>query len=115
MVTKKLIDSIYQNYNHPPESPDELNLGLLFDYALENHGIVIDENDLYIGSVDPKSPFAVLPLDHIHEILELDDYVAIVLPNSIVFLNKTNSDVNVHLRVESPSLWSKMKMSLCKG
>lgn len=104
MVTKKVIDTIYRQFNHPPQSVDELNIGLLFDYAIENHGIVIDENDLYIGSVDPKSPFAVLPLDRIHEIVEFDDVIAIVLHSSIIFLNKHNSDVNVHIRMTPPSL-----------
>ncbi len=112
MVTKKLIDSIYKKYSSVPASPDELNIGLLFDYAMENHGIVIDENDLYIGSVDPSSPFAILPLDHIHEILEFEKYIAIVLPNSIIFLDKTSSDVNVHIRMEKSSLWSKLKDTL---
>lgn len=112
MVTKKVIDKIYQQFNHPPQSVDELNIGLLFDYAIENHGIVIDENDLYIGSVDPKSPFAVLPLDRIHEILEFEDVIAIVLHSSIVFLNKNNSNVHVHIRMATPSLWSRIKSRL---
>ncbi|MCI8998907.1 MAG: hypothetical protein HFJ95_07930 [Muribaculaceae bacterium] len=112
MVTKKVIDTIYRQFNHPPQSVDELNIGLLFDYAIENHGIVIDENDLYIGSVDPKSPFAVLPLDRIHEIVEFDDVIAIVLHSSIIFLNKHNSDVNVHIRMTPPSLWSRLKSRL---
>lgn len=109
MVTKKVIDTIYRQFNHPPHSVDELNIALLFDYAAENHGIVIDENDLYIGSVDPKSPFAVLPLDRIHEILEFDDVIAIVLHSSIVFLNKHNSNVNIHIRMEAPSAWERLK------
>lgn len=112
MVTRKLIDAIYRKYNRPPASPDELNLGLLFDYALENHGIVIDENDLFIGSVDPTSPFAQIPLRHIHEILEFENQIAIVLRNSILFLNKKDSDVNVHIRMDNPSMWSRLKESL---
>ena len=104
MVTKQVIDKIYKLYKRPPASPDELNLGLLFTHALENHGIVIDENDLYIGSVDPRSPFAAIPLRHIHEILEFETCLAIVLRNSMIFLNKHNSDVNVHLRMDEPSV-----------
>ena len=115
MVTKKVIDTIYRQFNHPPQSVDELNIGLLFDYAIENHGIVIDENDLYIGSVDPKSPFAVLPLDRIHEIVEFDDVIAIVLHSSIIFLNKHNSDVNVHIRISPPSPWSRLKSRLSES
>ena len=115
MVTKKLIDTIYRKYNRPPGSPDELNFGLLFDYVLENHGIIIDENDLFIGSVDPKSPFAQLPLSHIHKILEFEDNIAIVLRNSILFLSKKDSDVNVHIRMDSPSVWSRLKETLHCG
>lgn len=115
MVTKQVIDDIYRQFNHPPQSVDELNIGLLFDYALENHGIVIDENDLYIGSVDPKSPFAVLPLDRIHEILEFEDVIAIVLHSSILFLNKNNSNVHVHIRMDSPSLWTRLKSRLFRS
>lgn len=109
MLTKKIIDTIYKQFNHPPHSVDELNLSLLFDYAVENHGIVVDENNLYIGSVDPRSPFATLPLDRIHEIVEFDDVIAIVLHSSIVFLNKVNSNVNIHIRMDSPSPWERLK------
>ncbi|MCM1076293.1 MAG: hypothetical protein NC411_02910 [Bacteroides sp.] len=112
MVTRQLIEQIYKQYKRPPASPDELDIALLFTYALENHGIVIDENNLYIGSVDPKSPFASIPLRHIHEILEFENTIGVVLPNSIIFLNKHNSDVNVHLRMNEPSVWSKLKKSL---
>lgn len=111
MVTRKIIEQIYKQYKRPPASPDELNLGLLFAYALENHGIVIDENDLYIGSVDPKSPFATLPLRNIHEIVEFENRIGIVLRNSIIFLNKHNSEVNIHLRMDEPSVWSRLKKS----
>lgn len=109
MVTKKVIQDIYSKYNKPPESPDELNLALLFDCALENYGIEIDGNDLCIASLGPSSPFSILPLDHIHEILDFDNYVAVVLPNSILFLNKLVSEINVHIRLEEPSIWSRLK------
>ncbi|MBD5313598.1 MAG: hypothetical protein K2G41_06915 [Duncaniella sp.] len=112
MVTRQIIDKMYKQYKRPPASPDELNFGLLFAYAIENHGIVIDENDLYIGSIDPRSPFATIPLRHIHEIVEFENYLAIILRNSIIFLHKTTSDVNVHLRMDEPSVWSRLKDSL---
>lgn len=114
MITKQVIDSIYKQYNKPPRSVDELDISLLFDYALENHGIIIDENTLYIGSVDPKSPFAELPLKNINAILEFENRLAIVLNNSIVFLNKENSDVNIHIRVDGPSFWDRIKGSIKK-
>ena len=103
MVTREHIDALYRKYNRPPASIDELNFGLLFDYALENHGIVIDEDELFIGSVNPSSPFARIPLRHI------------VLRNSIVFLSKSDSNVNVHIRMEKNSVWSRLKDSILCG
>lgn len=112
MVTKQVIETLYKKYHTQPASPDELNLALLFDYAFDNHGIIIDENDLYITSIDPSSPFACIPLDRICEILEFSEVIAIVLPSAIVFLNKRNSDVNIHIKMEKPSLWERIKMSV---
>lgn len=111
MVTKKVIQTLYKQFNKPPQSVDELNIALLFDYALENHGIVIDEDNLYIGSIDPSSPFATLRLDRIHEIVEFANWIAIVLPSSIVFLNKENHEVHIHLKLDDdePSLWDRVK------
>ena len=111
MVTKKVIQTLYRQFKKPPKSPDELNLGLLFDYARENHGIFIDEENLYIGSIEPSSPFATINLRRVHEFVEFDKVIAIVLPAAIVFLNKENSDVNIHLRLEddNPTVWQRLK------
>ena len=117
MVTKKVIQTLYRQFNKPPKSPDELNLGLIFDYALENHGIFIDEDNLYIGSVEPSSPFSTIALKRIHEIVEFETVLAIVLPAAIVFLNKEDSGVNIHLRLEddNPTVWQRLRSALCKS
>lgn len=113
MVTQEVIKTLYRQFNRPPKSVDELNLALLFDYAVENHGIFIDEEALYIGSVDPKSPFATLPLSRVNEIVEFESVIAIVLPAAIVFLNKDNSEVYIHVRLdddeEDTTLWGRLK------
>lgn len=114
MVTKQVIDTLYKQFSTPPSSPDQLNLALLFDYAFENHGIIIDDNDLYITSIDPSSPFACIPLDRINEIVEFSDVIAIVLPASIIFLNKHDSGVNIHLREEKLSVWDRLKMRIMR-
>ncbi|MDE6484723.1 MAG: hypothetical protein K2L14_04970 [Duncaniella sp.] len=114
MVTKAVIDSIYRQYDKAPRRPEDLNLALLFDYAFENHGIIIDDNDLYITSIDPASPFACIPLDRIHQILEFSEVIAIVLPSAIIFLNKKNSDVNIHIKMERRSLWDKLSSAFSR-
>lgn len=110
MVTKKVIDTLYRQFSRPPQSVDELNVGLLFDCAVENHGIFLDENFLYIGSVEPSSPFSMIPLNRINAIVEFDSVIAIVLHSSIVFLDKESDDVNIHVKMEKPSLWERMRM-----
>ena len=114
MVTKKVIQTLYRQFKKPPKSPDELNIGHLFDYALDNHGIFIDEENIYIDSVEPSSPFASIALKRIHEIVEFETVIAIVLPAAIVFLNKEDSEVNIHLRLEDdrPSMWQRLREAI---
>ena len=66
MITKEVIDSIYRQYSSRPSNPDTLNLGLLFQYAIENHAIFVDDGNLVIDSVSPDSPFHSIPLSNIH-------------------------------------------------
>ncbi|MCM1336251.1 MAG: hypothetical protein NC187_04335 [Candidatus Amulumruptor caecigallinarius] len=109
MITKEVIDSIYKQYKSRPSSPDNLNLGLLFDYAIDNHAIFIDDGNLVIDSVNPDSPFHSIPLRHIHEILEFENSIGIVLDNSIIFLNKHDDAVHVHLRMQKPTLMDRAR------
>ena len=117
MVTKQVINTLYKQFNRLPKSPDELNLGLIFDYTMDNHGIFIDEENLYIVSIEPSSPFSTIELKRIHEIVEFEMVIAIVLPASIIFLNKENSDVNIHLRLddERPTVWQRIKTAVVRG
>lgn len=111
MVTTEVINAIYRKFNKAPKSPDNLDFGLLTDSIIEKHDIRIEEQKLKIGSIKSDSPFAAIPLKNIHEILEFESMIAIVLRNSIVFLNKCDSTVNVHLRDLSPSFWMQIKQS----
>lgn len=98
MLTKKVIDSLYKKYNSRPESVFDLDLSLLFDHLIENHGIELDEEYLKINSVSPDSPFHKIPLRHIHAIMEFADDVAVILPTSIIFMRKHDPSVNIHLK-----------------
>lgn len=108
MITKKVIDSLYKKYNSRPESVFDLNLSLLFDYLMENHGIELDEEYLIINSVSPDSPFHKIPLRHIHAIVEFADDVAVILPTSIIFMRKQDQGVHIHLKEERKGLLSNL-------
>lgn len=100
MITRENINEIYRKYKKAPKSVDELNIATLFDETALHHDIMIDpeENSLTIGSLDAKSPFHTLPLDRINAILGLDEWVAIVLPTSIVFLNRRGPKVTIDVK-----------------
>lgn len=103
MITQQVIDTLYKQYKKKPKSLDCLDMPLLFDAAGEHHDVNVDFNDemdaeLVIGSIDPTSPFHRIPMNHIHAIVPFEDWVAIVLHSSIIFLNKKDNRVSIHLR-----------------
>ena len=112
MITKKVIKTLYKKYRKLPESPDCLDMPLLFDYASRHHNITIDMDGpvdtLVIRSIDPDSPFHRIPLERIHAIVPFEEWVAIVLHSSIIFLSRVNSKVSVHVRTHEPSLFDRI-------
>lgn len=117
MITQQVIDTLYKQYKKAPKSQDCLNMPLLFDSAAENHNISVDFDDnmnaeLIIGSIDPKSPFHRMPMSHIHAIVPFEDWVAIVLHSSIIFLNKKDSRVSIHIRPLKETLMDKIRRNL---
>ena len=112
MITRQVIETLYKKYSKAPSSPDCLDKALLFDYAAEHHSISFDmESDidsLIIGSVDPSSPFHRIPLRRIHAIVPFEEWVAIVLHSSIIFLNRKDNKVSIDIRMTEPSLWEKV-------
>lgn len=111
MITRENVNTLYKIYNKAPRSIDELNMALLFDYAAEHHTVIIDPDseELVINSITPASPFHSLPLRNIHAIVPFEDWVAIVLHSSIIFLNRNNSKVAVDLRNVRPSFLDRLR------
>lgn len=109
MISKKAIDNIYKQYSKLPESPDCLDIILLFEGIHPIHCVEIDGNDLIINSMDAGSPFHKLPLDRIYGIVDFEENVGIVLHSSIVFLGKRSGDVHVHIRQLDGSLMGRIK------
>lgn len=113
MITRKVIQTLYNKYRKLPASPDCLDMALLFDGASEHHNIAIDMDGavdtLQIRSIDPSSPFHSIPLNHIHAIVPFEEWIAIVLHSSIIFLNRKSSKVSVHIRTEPPTLMERLR------
>lgn len=109
MITEKVIDSLYKTYKKRPASADELDIGLLFEYLMENHEIEIDDTaHLIINSMPKNSPFHRIALDRIHAIVEFEHKIAIVLHSSIIFLNKADKKSHIHIRQAKASVLDKI-------
>lgn len=111
MITREIVNKLYKKYAKAPKSTDMLNMPLLFDCATEFHGVYVDPdtNALVISSIDPASPFHSIPLRHIHAIVPFEEWVAIVLHSSIIFLNKKNSKVAVDIKALKPSFMDRLR------
>ena len=106
MITRENINEIYRKYKKTPGSVDELNIATLFDDTAIYHDIMIDPetNTMTLGSIDSSSPFHKLPLDRINAILGFEEWVAIVMHSSIIFLNRKSPKVVVDVKAIQPSL-----------
>lgn len=117
MITRQVIQTLYKKYNKLPKSPDCLDMALLFDYAAEHHNVEIDMDGpleaLIINSITPDSPFHRIPLDRIHAIVPFEEWVAVVLHSSIIFLSKTSPKVSVHIRGEKTSIVDRIRAMFC--
>lgn len=114
MIKPELIKDLYKKFPQPEQNRGSLNFELLSNGNINHHTLQITELDLIINSVDTNSPFHQIPLRNISGIEDLENHIAIILRNSILFLNKQNNDIHVHIRVEKPSLWQRIKYGLSR-
>lgn len=110
MITKEVIKTLYKKYPRRAKNVDDLDIALLFETVGEMHDINIDveSNTLSIGTIDSKSLFHSIPLSHIHAFVPFEEWTAIVLHSSIVFLNRRNTNVSVHLKPIAPGITDRL-------
>lgn len=114
MITRDLIKTLYKKYKKAPKSVDLLNLALLFDFAAKHHSIKInpDTEELTIGSIDPSSPFHTISIKRINAIVPFEEWVAIVMHSSIIFLNRKKPEVAVDIKEMEPGLMDRIRMAI---
>ncbi len=111
MITKEIIQTLYKKYHRRAKSIDSLDMATLFDAAGAIHDINVDieAGKLIIGSIEEKSIFRSIPLGHIHAIVPFEEWVAIVLHSSIIFLNRKDQKVSVHIKPPTVSVADRIK------
>ncbi len=109
MITEKTINSLYKMFSKRPESPDCLDIAILFENLMGVHDIYVDDfGNLIIESLPPDSPFHKLSLSRINGIVDFEEWVAIVLNASIIFLDKRTSKVQIHIKKAKTSILDKI-------
>lgn len=116
MITKEVINTLYKKYSKRPKSIDCLDFALLFDTVGMIHDINIDleSGRMVIGSIDEKSIFRSIPLAHIHAIVPFEEWTAIVLHSTIIFLNRHSNKVSIHLKPLKPSITDRVRGMFAK-
>ena len=116
MITSQVIDTLYKKYRKLPKSIDCLDFGLLFDSVAEHHNIEVDmdSDSLILHGLGERSPFYKIPLSRIHAIVPFEEWVAIVLHSSIIFLNRNSAKASVHVKPPKLSFVDRLKMPFVK-
>lgn len=109
MVKPNRIKHLYRKHPLTDENRQDLELSRLLTDSLSQHLITIGKENIIINSVEEESPFRELPIKNIAGIEDLDQFTAIILRNSILFLSKFSTDIHVHINVEQPSFWQRLK------
>lgn len=110
MISKEAIKEVYKKYGKKPKSIDCLEVGLLLGSVADVHNLEIVDEKIVIGSIDESSFSHKIALSRVYGIVNFEETVAIVLHSSIIFLNKLEPQVSIHLKPQSTSLLTKIKM-----
>jgi hypothetical protein len=100
MITEQVIKEIYQNYNKPAKTREELNLDYIVNLLKPHHELQVKEEEIVVGNIEEFSPFKRFLIRSIYAVLEFDSNVAFVFRNHILFFSKSSSDMKVNFRPE---------------
>lgn len=114
MITSKTIEELYRKYRRQPKRLEDRNLSLLIDYALDTDAVELDGDMLVFTHLDASSPFHRIELERIHGVVDLDEAVAVVLPHSIIFINKKDYSTHAHIKPNPRGFLAKLRYMLEK-
>ena len=109
MITKQTIAELYKKYRRCPTNLEDRNLSLLIEYALDTDAVELDGDMLVFTNMEDYSPFKRIELGRIHCVVDFDETVAVVLPNSIIFIRKTDYSTFVHIKENPRGICGKIR------
>lgn len=98
MITEQVIKEIYQNYNRPAKSEEELNLPYFVALLNPFHSLRVEDGEVVVEGLDEFSPFKRFLTRGLYAVLEFDRNVAFVFKSHILFFSKTDKNLSVHFR-----------------
>lgn len=115
MITKEIIKKLYKIHKKPVGY--DIMLPQIEEFVkilTPVHHLSIEDGNLVLGDVDEKSIFKTIQVNRMCGIEDFDRNIALILPNSILFFNKENSGINLHIRMPKQSLFDKIKEKAAK-
>lgn len=109
MVTRKVIDELYHKFRRAPKEGQQQMIDILLETVGEQHKLTVEDGFLIIGSLEPLSPFRRIMVSRIHGVAVFEKSVAVVLPHSIIFLNRHDDKVNIHFKPNPVTFTDKVK------
>lgn len=108
MIDSEVIKEIYATNPKPPRHLEDLRLYDVIEELSQYHSISVDSDDLskaevILEDLEDSNPFRRFLVRGLHAILDIDNVIAFVFGNHILFLNKDNSGLRVHFNVGDDS------------
>lgn len=97
-ITADTINELYRRFRRQPKRLEDRNLSLLVDYVLDTEVLDMDGEKLVFTGMPQSSPFREIELERVNGVADLPEAMAVVLPNSIIFINKSDLSAHVHIR-----------------
>lgn len=103
MITDEVIREIYNTNKKPPKNLNELGLHDVIYDLKRHHNIEISDDDLtraevVINDLGEYDPFRCFLVRSLHAILDIDNVIAFVFKNHILFLGKHDNQLRVHFK-----------------
>lgn len=114
MMTRQVIRRLYKKYNTPVGFKIKQDIVDLATQLGPYHNIIVDDKYINFNDLPLNSPFGKIPIERICGIAEFDKVYALILPSCILFIDKFNSNINIHINLPKESLMERIKKGIKK-